>query len=164
MNLSLELNQLQELPTPPLPPLWPQTWGWWLLLAALLALAGIALVTWQHRRQANAYRRTALAQLDRVSMLWQQTPDDPGPLREIPGILKQAVQARLGPDTPGIAGMSGDAWQHQLASMARTPLPSGFAQALAQLAYADDRSVQGMDLAGLIAACRHWLETHHDPV
>lgn len=164
MSLIEELQQLQELPDPTLPGFWPSTWGWWVLLALLLVLAFVVLVVWLRRRHANAYRRAAMAELDRLHTHWQQAPNDIGPLRDIPGVLKRAVLARLGTATPGIAGMSGNDWQHMLTRMARTPLPPGFAHTLALLAYADTPTVQELDLAHLMAQCRHWLETHDDPV
>ncbi|GAA0687907.1 DUF4381 domain-containing protein [Marinobacterium maritimum] len=164
MSLISELNQLQELPAPPMPDLWPQTWGWWALLFCLLTLALIVFVTWRRRRHANAYRRVALLELDRLQRRWQQLPNDPSPLRDIPDLLKQAVIARLGQENPDIAVMTGHNWQKLLSGMARTPLPQDFAHHLELLAYADDQTLQALNLASLIADCRHWLENHHDPV
>lgn len=164
MNLISELNQLQELPAPPMHALWPQTWGWWVLLFCLLTLALAAFVIWRRQRDTNAYRKTALLRLDQLCHLWQQAPGDPTPLRDIPELLKQAVIARQGQENPDIAVMTGHNWQKLLNRMARTPLPQDFAHNLELLAYADDQTLQTLNLASLLAECRHWLETHDDPV
>lgn len=164
MSLISELNQLQELPAPPMPAFWPQTWGWWALLFCLLTLVLVVFVLWRHKRRANAYRRVALLELDRLQRRWQQLPNDPSPLRDIPDLLKQAVMARLGQQNPDIAVMTGHNWQKLLNRMAHSPLPPKFTDDLALLAYADDQTLKTLNPASLIAECRHWLETHHDPV
>lgn len=167
MSLVSELRTLQELPTPEMPSYWPQTWGWGALLALALMLALAALIRWKRRRDTNAYRRAALADLGRIEALWRNNPDNPTPLRDIPGLLKQAVMQRPTRDTGAsqhIASQSGAAWQALLSELATRPLPARFSDELATLAYAPDPEVMALGLPDLIAECRHWLETHHAPV
>ena len=164
MSPTQQLQQLKELPDPPLPAFWPQTWGWWALLALIL-LATAMYATHRYRRyRANAYRRQALAELNQVLIHWQAAPGDISPLRDIPGLLKRTALARLGPEHLGTRSMGGDDWQQLLQRMSSAPLPADFAAQLGLLAYADDRAVQQLDLALLYKHCRLWLETHHDPV
>ncbi len=164
MSLIAQLEQLQELPDPALPAYWPQTWGWGVLLALLLGLTAWRLFVFYRKWQANAYRRQALVELEQLLNQWQQSPQNPAPLRDLPGLLKRAALARLGPDAPGLTRMSGNDWQQLLQQMSPATLPATFATNLAALAYADDQSLQQQDLGQLIAHCRQWLETHHDPV
>lgn len=163
MSLLGELKQLQELPPPVLPPLWPQTWGWLLLLTLLLLGFGAALLLWRRKRRSNAYRREALLQLDKLVRHWQQQPEDYARLRDVPELLKRAALSRLDANATAVARLSGAEWQRLLASMARAPLVDNLGQNLAQLAYAPDSQLSAMDIAGLLAECRCWLETHDDP-
>ncbi|SDW97730.1 DUF4381 domain-containing protein [Marinobacter mobilis] len=164
MNLNRELASLQELPPPPLPALWPQTWGWLVLALLAFAVIGTALVIWLRRRRANRYRREAALALESLWRQWQANPEDTGPLRDIPELLRRAVFSRLGRNVPGVTTATGAHWQQLLNRMARTPLSPGFTDQLALLAYGGDRELQTLDVTRLVAECRHWLESHHDPV
>ncbi len=163
MSLLDELKQLQELPPPGLPSLWPQTWGWWVLLALLVLLISTGLLLWQRHRRRNAYRRAALRELDSLMQGWRQQPTDYRLLREIPELLKRAALSRLSNSSAAVGALSGVKWQSLLERMARAPLPEDLWQNLAQLAYAQDHELHSMDIPGIAATCRHWLETHHDP-
>lgn len=169
MNLTSELGKLQEIPLPVMPGLWPQTWGWVAVAGLIFVLVTVGLVFWKRRQDANAYRREAMAELDALYESWQQHSLDFRPLRDIPELLKRAALSR--PALPGesqavteIAAMTGTDWQQRLKQMARTPLSEGFADNLATLTYANDEALHALDVTRLVAECRHWLETHHDPV
>ncbi|MBW0148487.1 DUF4381 domain-containing protein [Marinobacter arenosus] len=164
MSLVSDLEQLRELPSPPMPLLWPQTWGWALVLTLLLALVVAGLLFWRQRRKTNAYRRAALAELDVLEAQWRRDPASTAPLRDIPELLKRAVLNRPGNTATELARMGGPDWQGELQRMAATPLSETFAESLADLAYASDQTLTRLDAAAVIAECRQWLETHHDPV
>lgn len=57
------LNMLEPAPEPAPISLFPQTWGWIVLIGLLLAIVAIGLALILRHRQANAYRRFALAEL-----------------------------------------------------------------------------------------------------
>lgn len=167
MSLINELNNLQELPPPDMPSYWPQTWGWAVLVALALIAAGVALIRWKRHWDANAYRRAALKELELIESLWRSDPDNPTPLRDVPGLLKRAVLNRPVKDRAvltGVAGQHGKDWQAMLSGMATQPLPEHFSDQLATLAYAGDNNLRALRLEELITECRAWLETHHDPV
>lgn len=164
MSYINDLKQLQELPTPAMPSLWPQTWGWLALCVLVVVLACTAFALWQRRRQANAYRRVAVAELDAITERWRQKPNDTSPLRDIPALLKRAALTRLGHSTPSVGYLSGREWQHLLERMAQTPFTNNFWEHLAVLAYADDLEIKKINIRELITECRDWLETHHDSV
>lgn len=164
MSILDELKQLQELPTPTMPTLWPQTWGWLVFIALIAVLIGALLLLWQRRRQANAYRREALAELDLIMQCWQQQPGNYAPLRDIPALLKRAAISRLGGDAVDVARMRGREWQGLLERMTPSPIPNNLSQSLALLAYAQEHEFSQIDLTTVVANCRLWLETHDDPV
>ena len=63
----VDLYDKLVMPEPPVPvSMWPQTVGWIWLALALVVIAGLA--TWKYRswRRATAYRRAALAELQRA--------------------------------------------------------------------------------------------------
>ncbi|MBW4935391.1 DUF4381 domain-containing protein [Marinobacter sp. F4206] len=164
MSLVNDLEQLRELPSPPMPSLWPQTWGWALVLTLLLIMVAVALLRWRLHWRTNAYRRAALAELDVLEARWRRNPVNPAPLRDLPGLLKRTVLNGPGVPSPEVARMTGPIWQRELQRMADIPLSETFAECLADLAYASDETLGRLDAAALIAECRQWLETHHDPV
>ena len=81
------IEQLKEMALPAPVSYAPQTWGWWVLLAVLMAavlLVG-ARRYWQWRR--DRYRREALARLAEL----QGSDDQISALRELPELLKRVA-------------------------------------------------------------------------
>jgi len=153
------IEQLRELALPAPVSYWPQTWGW--LLLGVLLLVGLlawALLAW--RRWANdRYRREALARLD---LLATRLDDDAArlqALRELPELLKRVALSM--PGAPAVAALHDSHWQVFLAAHAGKPLPDDFARQLAQLAYAPDRQLRGLDARTLLRQGRDWVEHHH---
>lgn len=97
-NLVDLIEQLQQPPEPPPVSMMPQTWGW-AGLAMLLAIFLVWLVwrLWRHR-QSNAYRRAALAELDRAG-------DDPAAIARLLRRTALAVWPR-----ESVASLTGEAW------------------------------------------------------
>lgn len=80
-NLVEMLDMLKPIPEPEPVSMFPATQGWiWLGLAALALLGWAGFRAWRHWR-ANAYRRAALAELERAG-------DDPA---AVAGILRRAA-------------------------------------------------------------------------
>ncbi|WP_309676342.1 DUF4381 domain-containing protein [Pseudomonas sp.] len=185
------IEQLKEIALPAPVSYAPQTWGWWVLLAVLIAavlLVG-ARRYWQWRR--DRYRREALVRLAEL----QNSDDQLNALRELPELLKR-VALSMPPDwnkkpvgasllakrplhsplmstdqTPSRAGslpqvtaLGGKDWQAFLELHSAQPLPADFSQQLAQLAYAPDAALLALKTeqrVQLFATCKHWVEHHH---
>jgi hypothetical protein len=163
------IEQLKEMALPAPVSYAPQTWGWWVLLAVLMAavlLVG-ARRYWQWRR--DRYRREALVRLAEL----QSSDDQISALRELPELLKRValsmpdpVGARLarepGPTVSqtnrvivlrgqvgsphrsllqGPAALGNERWQAFLAQHSAQPLPADFSRQLALLAYAPDATL-----------------------
>lgn len=157
------IDQLLELALPPVPvSYWPQTWGWFVLLAVVLLLA-LTLATWRYLRwRRNRYRREAL---DRLKVLMLAL-DDPAQrlaaLREVPQLLKRVALSM--PAGEAAAGLRGPQWQAFLQRHSAKALPGAFAQHLALLAYAPEDRVLALaegEVQALLDACRQWIEVHH---
>ncbi|WIY26096.1 DUF4381 domain-containing protein [Parasedimentitalea psychrophila] len=66
VNLVDLIEQLVSPSEPPAISMVPQTAGWIVLAVGLASIAGLSLWRWHRHHKANAYRRAALAELDRV--------------------------------------------------------------------------------------------------
>lgn len=153
------IDQLQELALPAPVSYWPQTWGWallaGLLLAGLLLWALLRVRRWRQDR----YRREALARLAELERALGDQGRGVQALRELPELLKRVALSM--PGAPAVAPLHAADWQAFLVAHARTPLPADFAWQLAQLAYAPDAQLHGIDAAALIGYSRNWVEHHH---
>lgn len=153
------IDQLQELGLPAPVPYTPQTWGWWVVLAAFLMVT--LWVGAQHYRQwrRDRYRREALA---RLALLRQQHDTLPA-LRELPELLKRVALSMPTGDAQ-VAALAAAPWQAFLQRHSPSPLPADFSQQLAQLAYAPDTALQALPAPrrqALFDTCQQWLEHHH---
>ena len=157
------IDQLKELPLP-IPPFsyTPQTWGWWVVLAIVLAAAlGYAVFAWR-RWQRERYRREALQRLNQLDASLAIPEQRLPALRELPELLKRVALSM--PDSPPVQSLSGLHWQAFLQQRARFALPEQFAERLQTLAYAPDAQVHAIgaeELSSLVQTSRRWIEAHH---
>jgi hypothetical protein len=184
------IEQLKEIGLPAPISYAPQTWGWWLLLAILVAAVVLlsARRYWQWRR--DRYRREALVRLAQL----QKRSDDLNALRELPELLKRTAIsmpiahspcrscrrlrsfggrkiaedqkiAAFGSSYRGIAvALGGEDWQSFLQRHSKQPLPANFSQQLSLLAYAPDAVLRAMpneQRQQLFDTCKTWVVRHH---
>ncbi|MGF6108631.1 DUF4381 domain-containing protein [Pseudomonas frederiksbergensis] len=150
------IEQLQELGLSAPVSYAPQTWGWWVLLGALVVMVLLvsARKVWQWRR--DRYRREGLVRLAEL----QRRSDDLSALRELPELLKRVALSIPNP----VGALGGDDWQAFLVRHSAQPLPADFSQQLAQLAYAPDATLLALPdehRQQLFATCKRWVEHHH---
>lgn len=138
------LDMLKPAPEPAPISMMPQTLGWVVLAVALSLVLGLVLVTiWRHR-QANAYRRLALKELDRCQ-------NDPAKAAEI---VRRAALAAF--PRSQVAGLTGEDW---VGFLSQTADLSGFsASALGNLAAAPYRN--GVTDPDAAEVARHWIKSH----
>jgi Domain of unknown function (DUF4381) len=156
------IEQLKELALPVPVSYMPQTWGWVALLVIILLGAALwaARRAWQWRQ--DRYRREALVRLDQLEQALNDDNSQIPALRELPELLKRVALSM--PGQPSAATLSGDDWQHFLASRSRDALPADFSQQLARLAYGPDAQLRALSAAQrqqLLSHCKHWVEHHH---
>ena len=82
-----DISQLKELSLPAPVSYAPQTWGWWLLLALLVAVALLVGVRRYVQWRRDQYRREALVRLAQL----RGRSDDLNALRELPELLKRVA-------------------------------------------------------------------------
>jgi hypothetical protein len=153
------IDQLQQLPLPAPVSYFPQTWGWWALLAVVLLT--VAALAWRARRRwrRDHCRRQALAELAALEL---RMATDRQAARALPALLKRvALSAPGGSDA---AALRGGAWQGYLARHGSAGFPADAERTLSTLAYGSQQSVAAIPadtLSELLAACRRWTEGCH---
>lgn len=152
----LNLPQLLDLMHDPVFPeqvaWWPQTPGWWILLAWLVAIA--TLLAWRGYRhyRHNRYRREALILLGAIETRAQGNPASVAV--EVATLLKRTALAAY--PRAQVAQLYGDEWaDFLLRTSGHDPTIEQSASQLATAAYR-----AGIDGTGLIAPTRRWIEIH----
>jgi hypothetical protein len=155
------IEQLKETALPAPVSYAPQTWGWWVLLALLIAAVVLvgARRYWQWRR--DRYRREALVRLAEL----QSSEDQLDALRALPELLKRTALSMPSLWNTKPAALGNEEWQAFLTQHSTQPLPPDFSQQLALLAYAPDATLLALPTdqrQQLFDTCKHWVEHHHD--
>jgi hypothetical protein len=102
------LEQLADIAVPDSVPWIPETWGWAALGTLVVAVAVWALLRWRRHREANRYRRDALAELTRLEGRLGDEAGRAEALAALPGLLKRVALAAW--PRQDVAALSGAAW------------------------------------------------------
>lgn len=155
------LRSLKDIAVPP-PVSWmPQTWGWFLVAAFLLAAAGVLFLIWLRHYAANAYRREAVGQLSLIEQRMNTPLTRQDAVRELALLMKRVALASSG--RTETASLSGASW----AKFIDGHVESGAGHALRRMLddgeYHDEADAGSLpeDGADLIADARKWIERHH---
>lgn len=133
----------------------PQTPGWALLTALLIAyLAYRLLVLWRSYRR-NQYRRDALAALAHLQQRIEA--GDEQALRELAPLLR-ATALRAAPASK-LVRLSGDAWATAIGDLA-PGLPALPMDTLQSLAYAPLPPPKDIDYHSLLERMEFWIREH----
>lgn len=157
---AVEMAGLRDVTAPPPISYWPQTAGWSVLAALLAALLAWTLWRRFRRWQALAYRREAMAALERLGPRLADAATRPSALREVAAIVKRTQLEEL--SRPAIAPLSGAAWRTQLASAEGGALDDAATRLLVDVSSAKDARLAATppeETDALLASVRHWL--HH---
>jgi hypothetical protein len=136
-----DLSNLRDIVVPPAVTFWPPAPGWWVVGAACLVGAGIAVAAVVRHRRRNAYRRAALRELETVDA------------RDISPLLKRA--ALMAFPREQVASLSGPAW---LAFLDRTGGTQFAKTALASLPYGN--VVDRDSVMAVKVEAHRWLRSH----
>ncbi|WP_430387881.1 DUF4381 domain-containing protein [Dyella sp. 20L07] len=152
------IDQLKDIPLPP-PVSWaPQTTGWWvvgaMLLAGMLWIAVRRWRIWWH----NRFRRAAQAEL----VLIEHAVADPAKrvqaLAALPSLVKRTVLTWAPRDQ--IGPMTGEAWLGFLDStFTGSTFSQGVGKHLESLAYGNG-DIGHEDLGVLLALLHRWIDGH----
>ena len=143
-----DLANLRDIVMPAAIPWWPLAPGIWILAAGLLAAAVVASIHALRHYRANAYRREAIRELDRLTDMTGIMP-----------LLKRAAMVAYGREA--VASLSGGAFLDFLDRTGGTTVfTSGPARLLPSLAYSKDAGPTSGDLERAVADARQWLRKH----
>jgi hypothetical protein len=156
------LAQLADVTAPPQVSWMPQTWGWALLAALVLAGVIWSVVRWRRQRAANRYRIEALAALARLEVALSDPASRGEALAAIPPLIKRTALA-VWPRSD-VASLSGDAWLAFLGRHHAGDAPPGIAgRLLADAEYRSTASLAAMpieDARACVRTARLWIERH----
>jgi len=138
------LDMLEPAPLPSTVSMVPQTWGWVVLGLIVVAMSGLAVHSALRHRKANAYRRSALAEL-------QQAQDDPAAVASI--LRRTALAAFPRRDIAGLHGSDWITFLEQTSENITVPEPSK--QHLLRAPYRPEAPD-----AEVTKLARHWIMTH----
>jgi len=145
------MQLMHDLARPEPIPWFPETVGWWMLLAWLSSLALLAIGFGSRRWHRNRYRREALALLGGI----EKSGDAQSAGVEIAIVLKRTALVTF--PRHQVASLYGPEWADFLrASCDHDPTVEKAAMDLASAAYRRD-----LDGRKLIVAAKRWVEVHH---
>lgn len=153
------LKGLQEIGLPTPVPYTPQTWGWLVVAAVVVGL--VVWLIWRIYRhhKAQAWRRAALRELDRIAMAIQNEAQRDQAAAALPALVKRVALVSV--PREHIASLSEENWLTWLDSTLRPgSFTSGPGRLLPSLAYSRQTPPLA-DLTALIALIRHWIGHHH---
>ena len=144
-NDPASLSGLHDIELPPDVSIWPLQAGWWILMAAMMAVTLWLIYKGIARWKADAYRREALRELEHTQRL-----------SEINALLRRC--ALMVESRTKIAELSGADWSDWLASVSdRTP-PKVIQELLATGSYQSHESRH--DIEDLKYYATNWIRYH----
>ena len=144
------LEGLQEIGLPPAVSYMPQTIGWYVLLAMLVAALGVLAWRWRRSWVKNRYRREALAELAQL----EQTSD----VAALPELMKRVALASSPRES--VAALSGDAWLRFLNETGGSQsFSQGAGRLLPAISYGSVQTSEA-EKRDLFEVSRQWIKRH----
>ena len=145
------MDGLFDIVIPDQIPLWPPGPAWF-VLAGLIVVGITFIVSWRYRKwQQNAYRRTAVRQLEQLEEIRSA--------RGINELLKRV--ALVSYDRSVVAGLAGSEWMTFLRNTGGRFSDDDGALLLAGYRKAEVADVAALHLDSLVSAARSWIRHHH---
>lgn len=155
-NLPDPLQELRDVHLPDPISWWPPALGWWMVLAGLIVMVGLAFWARSYR-QRTRIRRAALAQFEHVKQHYAVNADDQWAITEVSNLLRRYALAVF-PRTD-VAGLSGQSWLKFLDTTGSTnQFSDGPGQALRSGPYQSHGSLSASDLFPLV---ERWIRQVH---
>ena len=148
LNLPQLLDLLHDIVVPEVVSWLPQTRGWWVLIAWVLAVAVLAIVKWVRYRRRNAYRREALDLIDQIDL------DADGAAAAVAGIVKRTALVVY--PRNDVAALYGEDWARFLVQSARN---DGHVSKGAGL-IADAAYRPGVAAGDVAEPAKRWIRVH----
>jgi hypothetical protein len=136
--------------------LWPLAWGWWALMAGIIIVLAAGIYWLRLRKQANAYRHHALAQLKRIRNFDNRHQQ----AKALMVLTKRVALTACPSEREQINRLSGDAWLLWLNNHTKKPLFNDDVaeQWQANLYRPNNDSADD----ALTERCKRWIAQHRD--
>lgn len=155
------MSNLREIDLPEPVPMTPQTFGWWVLLALVLAACAALVVRALRRRRANAYRREALRRLDELETAAAAPSSRAAALADLATLVKRTALSAY--PRARVASLTGRSWLAFLdGTLGTTEFSSGPGRRLPDFAYSSGAAghANDGDVRALLALTRRWIRDH----
>jgi hypothetical protein len=154
--MSVDLAQLRDIHLPEPVGWWPPAPGWWLLLAALLALF-LLLSLWRRQARLRRWRREARTAISRLRQQHQQRPESGrAVVEQLSALLRRIAITRF--PAVEVASLSGEAWLQFLDRPLKgsNAFQQGAGRLLAQAPYRSQH-VNIREVEALLNLAERWL-------
>lgn len=148
-----DLANLADLALPPPVSFWPPAAGIWIVAATAAAMTSIAVWRAIRRHRADAYLRSAAAELEALKA--GPTGDGRDVAESVSTVLKRAAMVAYGRER--VASLSGSAWAAFIAQTAPPKAPTDTLVARLQSPFAQVEAAAPSDGAAFIAQAKTWL-------
>jgi hypothetical protein len=155
------LEHLYDIIMPAPVPWWPPAPGWDVVGGVAVVLAVWAAWRWWRRWQAAAYRRAALAELQRLKARTADEAQRALALQEVPVLVKRTALAAF--PRQAVASLSGTAWLEFLDHTGHThAFTHGRGQLLPALSYDPHTAsrLDTQDIEELFSVVSSWMRRH----
>lgn len=150
------LSHLFDLAVPPPIAYWPPAPGVWILAIGAVGIIAIILRRAFVRYRADAYRRVAIAELDRIAA--DIDSGNAGIIERASIVLKRVALVAFARET--VASLSGAAWADFLDRTAGTGVDKQIVTRPLMQIYANGSSLETDDLRAFIKQARIWVRSH----
>lgn len=158
ITASADLDKLNDIIVPPAISWWPLAEGWYILLGLAVSFFIPWLIQYYYRYKADAYRRSALLELERISAINDIT-------------LKQSRLFQLLKRTAlsvyprqQVAALSGTKWWEFLAQHSRVRFTAVPLERYSQILYYpdsfDSSAAQQQFVTQFASEVKQWIRTH----
>ena len=149
------LDRLHDIALPPPVSWWPPAPGWYIVGAAVLVLAGVAVWVLVARWWKNRYRRAALRELDDIAA----APNSPIGLDRVADLVKRVALAAYPREQ--VASLNGEPWLEFLDASGQTDgFTCGPGRVLGGTLYSLDLLFKHDVPDPLVTTVRHWIRHH----
>ena len=153
-NQTPDLSQLKDIHLPSAITEWPISFGWWLLLIAVIVATISGIYFWQLDRKRNATKRAALLLLNHQYDQFKENGNSQVFLQQSNQILKRYCLDKY----PEAVSLSGPAWTNFLIRHShKTFFNAELANAISQGIYQPHCEYNASDLH---QACTSWLKNN----
>ena len=147
--------QLADIHLPQEPAAWPPAWGWWVLLALMVALGSLLVLKYRHYQKRKQQRQQVLQALDKLSQRLQNERNTAA-LGELNILLRRLALMHF--PRQKVASLTGQQWLAFLDKSGNSrDFTQGAGRILADVPYLAEVP-ESADINALIKVVKKWVK------